>query len=190
MWVMPPRTIPFCIEMYSTAFFLLFEPETSCRPGSVRKAMCATKPAPAHRSLPPRTPRWDAAAPGLARGCLRHRGGLGEERDGGAGRDLHPQFSPTCLFFVILRCFLGAGEMERGGQKVRAGGPQRSFPGLGRAWGGGGCHCKCKTSRRTTVSLGQRKRRQRHKGVGFLLPFFFSGGIQCDEFSARASATL
>jgi len=39
--------------------------------------------------------------------------------------------------------------------------------------------------------LGQRKRRHRHKGVGFLLPpFFFSGGIQCDEFSARASATL
>lgn len=44
----------------------------------------------------------------------------------------------------------------------------------------GGCDGGYKTNRRTTISLGQRKRRQRHKGVGLL--FFSSGGIQCDEF--------
>lgn len=153
--------------------------------------MCVTQPASAHHSLPPRTPCWDllAAAPGVAHGYLRRQGGLdGEEQEG--IYTLSFLLPALFFFFVILRCFLGAGKVERGGQEVRAGRPQQSFPGLRRTSGGGGCPCKGKTNRRTTISLGQRKRKQRHKGVGFLLPFFFSGGIQCDEFSARASATL
>lgn len=64
-------------------------------------------------------------------------------------------------------------------------GPSQAVPWLGR-----GAQLQTQNKPERDHVPRTEKAKAEHKGVGFLLFFFFPGGIQCDEFSARASATL
>lgn len=71
---------------------------------------------------------------------------------------------------------------------VRAGGAEWSFAGLCHAWGGGMQLQTRNEPERDHLPRTEKAKAEAQRGG--LSSLFSPGGIQCDEFSARASATL